>query len=58
MQLVARRRQVGASDERAVVRRLGIGVDDAERVLLAVLAVAQQRDVRERLRRRLDRHAG
>jgi hypothetical protein len=52
VKLVPGLREVDLTDESAVRRGFGIGVDDAQRVGLAVLAVGAQRDVRASLGRR------
>src|SRR5690606_30910767 len=58
VQLVAAVGELGLADQPAVLRRARVGVDDADRVLLAVLARRQQRDVRQLLGRRLGSQRG
>ena len=56
MQLVAAIREVELADESPVVGRSRISIDDTECVFLAILPIGEQRDVRQRLSRRLAGH--
>ena len=56
MQFIPGVGHVGLADQTAVAFRVGIDVHDANRVGTSILQRIDERDIRERLRRRLQRH--
>jgi hypothetical protein len=58
VQLAPAIREIELPNEPAVVGRPGIGVDDAERISLPILARGEQRDVRQRFGGCLARELG
>src|SRR5690606_6422057 len=58
VQLVAAVGELDLADQPAVLRRGRVRVEDADRIAAAVAVPSGQDDVRERLGRRIHRHAG